>query len=307
MPRTSRTARATRVASAACSSVPSLLRLPLMVGAFLAALWLFGAAPAHAGGPEGTGTPGSSPSGSSASENGSLVSEVLGAEPPGSRGSVPLGVAVPGEAPEPIAATLGTVRQGIERSADRATAAATAVLPQQDWLVGEADDGARSVVRGLNQTRQATAENILAPVATVVAKSVLAPVDDSGGAGTEPRSGLRERSEDEAPAHHAIRGTGPRVVAETVGVYTVGASAPGDGTAHHGPHPRSPASPSAPLGQLSPGAAAPSAGSAPVPAIAGYLTAMPVTTPSADAVLFTPHSLRPVPSGPSDDPTASPD
>ncbi|WP_435109486.1 flagellar associated protein [Nocardiopsis synnemataformans] len=340
MPRTSRTARATRAVAAVCPEAPSLLLLPLLAGALLVGLWLLGAAPASADSDSGTGasrsllgegsltagrlsdgfsgTSGSHDRASSertaphhtlrdrdSSDRVSLDSASLDASSLRLGDSGRLGEVVPegvGQVTEPVASTLGTVHRRLEHGAERTAAETAAVLPEAAWPVAGMGEGARRVVRGLDRDGH-TAGGLLSPVASAVsaisAISDPAPEPDGDGSGTGPR----ERSEDDGAvggtAHETVHGHGAALPADTAG-----ASAGEDRSERPGPAAPVPGSSAH---QLTTGSAAPAGGSAPVPAVAGYLTAAPVTAPSADAVLLAARALLTVPGGPSDDPTVSPD
>ncbi|NKY98229.1 hypothetical protein [Nocardiopsis alborubida] len=335
MPRTSRTARATRAVAAVCPEAPSLLLLPLLAGALLVGLWLLGAAPASAdSGGSGAGAsrsllgegsltagrlsegfsgtsedhdrapsehtaPHHTPRDHSSSGRASLDSAPLDASSlrlgdPGRLGEVvPGGV---GQVTEPVASTLGTVHQRLEHGAGRTAAGTAAVLPEAAWPVAGMGEGARGVVRELDRDGR-TAGGLLSAVASAVSGPAAEP--DGDGSGTDPR----ERAEDDdavgGTAYGTVHGHGAVLPADTAGASSgedrserPDAAAPVPGSSAH---------------QLTTGSAAPAGGSAPVPAVAGYLTAAPVTAPSADAVLLAARALLTVPVGPSDDPTVSPD
>ncbi|MFE1470949.1 prolipoprotein diacylglyceryl transferase [Nocardiopsis dassonvillei] len=329
MPRTSRTARATRAVAAVCPEAPSLLLLPLVVGALLVGLWLLGAAPAAAdsgadsggsrslldGGPltggrlpdgfSGTsGNPDRASSERTAPHHGlrdrvSSGRAALDASSLGLEGSGRLGEVVPegvGQVAEPVASTLGTVHRHLEHGAGRTAAETAAVLPEAAWPVAGMGEGARSLVRGLDRDGHADA-GLLSPV--VPAAHAPAPERDADDSADEARE--RAEDEDTAPgsAHGSVYGHGAIIPADTGGASADAdrgersdTAAPAPGSSAH---------------QLTAGSTAPAGGGAPVPAVAGYLTAAPVTAPSADAVLLAARALLTVPVGPSDDPTVSPD
>ncbi|WP_433698624.1 flagellar associated protein [Nocardiopsis sp. CA-288880] len=313
MPRTSRTARAMRVASAACSMSPSLLGLPLLVGAFLTTLWLFGASPVHAdalgGALDGTGalarTGAGAITGTGAALGGTGSDALgnagaLGLDRPGSLDQV-----VPERVAEPVSRTLGTVHQGLGRQDGDGAAG---LLDDPGWPVDELREGARRVVGDLDRTRRDTAQNLLSPAVDAVSGVRDAPAPD----GVRAREGEPE-SADRARGRNG-RHDAPSASAGAPGGHgTVYAYAPSAAPAAEAPSAEADAEPgdtgasaaTAPSAQLATGSAAPAGGAA--PAVAGYLTAPPVTAPAASAVLLASRSLHPVPSGPSDDPTVSPD
>ncbi|PDP86045.1 flagellar associated protein [Glycomyces fuscus] len=328
MPRTSRTARATRAVTAVCPGAPSLLLLPLVAGALLVGLWLLGAAPASAD----SGTDGSRPlvgdaslttgrladgfPGTAASRDRASSDHVLRDRVSSDRASLDgapldtaslglgrsgrLGEVVPegvGQVAEPVASTLGTVHQHLEHGAERTAAETAAVLPDAAWPVSGMGEGARRVVRELDRDGRA-AGGVLFPVASAVPGA--APSTDGDGSTTGPR----ERAADGGSTgpdtpHGPVHGPGAALAADT-------AAAPADEDRGERPGTAAPPPGSSPH-QLTTGSAAPAGGSVPVPAVAGYLTAAPVTAPSADAVLLAARALLTVPGGPSDDPTVSPD
>ncbi|WDZ91605.1 flagellar associated protein [Nocardiopsis sp. HUAS JQ3] len=329
MPRTSRTARATRAVAAVCPEAPSLLLLPLVVGALLVGLWLLGAAPAAAdsgtdvggsrslldGGPltggrlsdgfSGTsGNPEHASAESTAPHHGlrdrvSSGRAALDASSLGLEGSGRLGEVVPegvGKVAEPVASTLGTVHQRIEHGAERTAAETAAVLPEAAWPVAGMGEGARNLVGGLDRDGRSDA-GLLAPVAPSVHEP--APERDGDDSAAGPRE--RAKGEDTVPGagHGTVYGHGS-VIPIRAAVASVGADA-GERPDTAAPAPGSSAH------QLTAGSTAPAGGGVPVPAVAGYLTAAPVTVPSADAVLLAARALLTVPGGPSDDPTVSPD
>ncbi|QUX28708.1 flagellar associated protein [Nocardiopsis akebiae] len=326
MPRTSRTARATRAVAAVCPEAPSLLLLPLVVGALLVGLWLLGAAPAAAdsgadtggsrslldGGPltggrlsDGfSGTSGNPEQASSERtathhalrERVSSGRAALDAPSLGLEGSGRLGEVVPegvGQVAEPVASTLGTVHQRLEHGAERTAAETAAVLPEAAWPVAGTGGGARSLVGGLDRDGHADAG--------LPATSAHDPAPARDGDGSE--GGPRERAKDEdtvpGAGHGTVYGHGS-VIPARAAVASAGADA-GERPDAAAPAPGSSAH------QLTAGSTAPAGGGVPVPAVAAYLTAAPVTAPSADAVLLAARALLTVPGGPSDDPTVSPD
>ncbi|WP_160049925.1 MULTISPECIES: flagellar associated protein [unclassified Nocardiopsis] len=291
MPRTSRTARASRAAAAVCPLAPSLLLLPLVVGAFLAGLWLLGAAPASAqdgspfGGRLGTGALAGGSLGEGplthAVLGGGLDTSSLDLRDPGSLEEV-----VPGEVAEPVSSTLDGVQHRLEQGAERTAAGTATVLPEAPWPVDGVGEGARRVVRELDRDRT---EDVLAPVSPPKAEP-------------DPATAPEERSGQEPPASGA-----PRRPAPVRTSHTVLTALPATETSVETAEPEAaPAVPASSTVQLTPGSAAPGGG-APAPGIAGYLTTVPVAAPAADAVLLAAHALHPVPGGPSDDPTVSPD
>ena len=313
MPRTSRTARAPRVASAACAMAPSLLGLPLLVAAFLATLWLFGASPVHADALGGTLTGAVAETGAGALTGAGPESpESTGAEAPEEARTLrldrpgSLGEVVPRQVAEPVAQTLDTVGQGLgQRGGD-----GSALLGEAGWPVDEVREGARRVVADLDRTRRDTAQNLLLPAVDTAAglPVSLAPEarSDEGAPATADERRERRGREDapssaaegasgaDAPLHVFGQSAGPALAAPA----PEEAEAPGEADV---------AAPAAHANQVAAGSAASASGSAPAPAVAGYLTASPVTAPAPIAVLLASRSLHPVPSGPSGDPTVSPD
>lgn len=331
MPRTSRTPRATRVASAACALTPSLLGLPLLVGAFLATLWLFGASPVHAdalGGALGaagsltgaaTGEPRTGDPDGDASRTEDRPADHSADRPAGRTGgalgldrAASLGEVVPDGVSRPVAQTLGTVHQGLEQHTARGQGSERpGLLAELGGPVEEVREGARRVVGDLDRTRQDTAHNLLVPAVEAATRLPAALAPEAGsdeGAPASDDEDPERRGRDAARADAAAAapgGHGPLFAF----VPLAGHAAPSAVAAEHtegtddvGSSPATGHS-----AQLTTGSAAPSGGSAPAPAVAGYLTAAPVTAPAATAVLLAATSLHPVPSGAGADPTVSPD
>lgn len=291
MSRTSRTARAV---AAVRPSVPFALLLPLLVGAFLVGLWILGTTSAFAE----EATSGRGPIGTDALLRGSLVGEPHGDGDPVSatlvrKGSTSLDEVVTDELVAPVSATLGGVHQRLEQGAERTVA----VLPETS-LVDGVGESARRVVRELEH---GAAEDLLVPASSEVNVSSPLPVGESGetGAGTRPS---KDGAEPETAHGPSLDPTPPTVFVTAL----VEDFADTTGKVASSPAPVA-QTPTPSMIQATTGSASPSAGSAPVPAVAGYLMPAPFTAPSAGTVLFSAHGLYPVPSGPSDDLTVSPD
>ncbi|KOX16476.1 hypothetical protein [Nocardiopsis sp. NRRL B-16309] len=299
MQRTSRTPRATRVASAPCSGtpspLPSLLWLGLLVGAALAALWLLGGAPAHA-------------------DSGRGAAGALSASGPD--GAAPLGGVVPGEVAEPVSSTLGTVHQRLQSDPDRRPepggALTGAARPVADvgaeviGAVGEADEAlpgtddlAAVPVLPLDEPHRpggnaGTTGSGDAGRGADPADSPSAP-DDGGSDRAEAADAPAERPA--APADSIVLSAAPADHAPAAGT--------GDGRqdADPAPLPQEP-----PVGQSAAASAATTGSSpAPTPGIAGYLSSAPLTAPGSDALRPAPRHHRVAPAAGTDDPTVSPD
>ena len=309
MPRTSRTG-ALRAVSAACAATPPVIGLPLLFGAFLAALWVFLAAPAQAE----THTDG----------DGLAVTETLSQdEAPSRDGELDLGEArtlervVPEEVTDPVTGTLDTVHRGLEDTADTAdTAAAATGLPEPTCLAEVGDDvrgEVRDVVQEIDRTREEAVGEGLAP-----ALPVTEPGQPGPSTTEEAESGPEESAADTEDAQST-----QEPEAETGPTGPEHASAP---IQHH--RPVSAAAIAAPVESADPadradradrapdhyhapstaGSAAPTAnGPAPAPAVAGYLNSALLPAPVTDAAPVTAHGPHPVPADPADDPTVSPD
>ncbi|GAB3737395.1 hypothetical protein [Nocardiopsis nanhaiensis] len=298
MPRTSRTG-ALRAVSVARAVTPAFIGLPLLVGAFLAVLWLFLAAPAQAetdAGGDGTAVTGILP------QNGERDAEQdretgLGEAPDLER-------IVPEEVTEPVTDTLGTVHQGLEDTAAAATSRpAPASLSE---VGGEVRGEVRDVVQEIDRTREDAAEGGLVPALPVTGSSQPAPssVEEAEPEQEESAEDTEDAQGTEAPEAD----TGP-----------TGSEHASALTQHH----RSmPAATAAPVESVNPadrasehhhtlsasGTAAPTAnGPAPAPAVAGYLSSALLPAPVSDAVPLAAHRLHPVPADAADDPTVSPD
>ncbi|RKS07447.1 hypothetical protein DFP74_3116 [Nocardiopsis sp. Huas11] len=291
MQRTSRTPRATRVASVPCPETPSLsslLCLGLLVGAALTALWLLGGAPAHA-------------------ESGR---DVVGALPSAApEGTAPLEGVVPDQVAEPVTTTLDTVHQrlqtGPEERADAGAALTGAARPV-------ADVGAE-VIGAVGETDRAL------PGTTDLADVPVLPLDEphrpadaavDADAGTaagasEPASHGTDRGEDsDAPERVA---DAPRDLPAPVATPSDrAAAAQADAV---GSHQDADAAPRAPEPRQSATGSAATTGSSPAPSpgVAGYLTSAPLTAPDSDAVRPAPRHHRAAPAAGADDPTVSPD
>ncbi|MFE3458542.1 hypothetical protein ACFXKD_13450 [Nocardiopsis aegyptia] len=309
MQRTSRTPRATRVASAPCSGapspgLPSLLCLGLLVGAALAALWLLGGAPAHAD--SGRDAVGALPS---AAPN----------------GSAPLSGVVPGEVAEPVSTTLETVHQRLQSDPDAhaepggaltgATRPVADVGAEVIGAVGEADRalpdtdelGTVSALPLDEPHRPGGALGTLGTLGTTGsgdAGEAGAGVG-SGGTGSERAADDADRSE---AADTSERGASdPARVLATAGPSAGDAMSAGPADGHQDADP-APRSPEPPVGQSAAASAATTGSSpAPAPGIAGYLTSAPLTAPGSDALRPAPRHHRAAPTAGTDDPTVSPD
>ncbi|GAA1462231.1 hypothetical protein NE857_04795 [Nocardiopsis exhalans] len=304
IPRTSRTG-ALRAASAACAAAPSLLALPLLVGAFLAVSWLL-AAPAQADAGSGT-------LGGPVAETASAAGGALGLGETPTLEKQTLERVVPEEITEPVTATLGTVHQRLEKgTADTAAVAATLHEP-----AAEVRDEVRGVVTEIDRARGETVERGLAhtlpttdPRTTEPRTSrTTGPQEDEGTAG----SGDEERDSSSESTDGSTEATSPTTPGAPVrqpataqqhrsesAAETTRAATAGTGAADRAPEPQ--------RFQAATGSAAPAAG-APAPAggVAGYLTAAPLPAPAADTVRLAAHRLHTVPADPADDPTVSPD
>ncbi|MFD3685045.1 flagellar associated protein [Nocardiopsis sp. NPDC058631] len=292
---------------------PSLLGLPLLVGAFLTTLWLFGASPVHADALTGTltgavaGTVAGTPAGAGASESaGADTQEETGTRGPDRPGS--LREVVPRQITEPVAQTLGTVGQGLGQHVGGADE--TTLLGEAGWPVDEVRKGARRVVADLDRTRRDTAQNLLSPAVDSATGVPAAPTSEVGADAGVPATADDRRERDgreEAPAAtagDALAGDAPPYFFGPAAGDAAQAAVPEEAQAPGGTDAPAAAAPST---QVATGSAAPAGGSAPAPGVAGYLTASPVTAPAPLAVLLASRSLHPVPSGPSGDPTFSPD
>ncbi|WP_306367385.1 hypothetical protein [Nocardiopsis sp. CC223A] len=295
MSRTSRTPRAPR--AAAVVRPPSLLLLPLFVGAALAALWLLGAPAAQAdtAGPLGLDTGLAQELTPSLDTGvGSDSSLNAGVGPDSSLGT---GVAEVTEVTAPVTDTLGTVHRSLEERTESAPAVTE---------VGEGvHEGARRVVRELSAVDQAQAENLVAHIAaTRVAPAPPETAPTPVTAAAVP-AGTASAAVDEEPG---TAGAGEDVLRDAVPALlptprAAGAVADAAPVAEHRPAAAEHDVPAAP--KLSTGSAAPSGAGA--PAVAGYLTVVPVTAPAADVLSTAVDAVHPVPAGAADDPTVSPD
>ncbi|MFE1167739.1 hypothetical protein [Nocardiopsis sp. NPDC058789] len=282
IPRTSRTGTL-RAASAVCAVVPSAISLPLLLGALLAVLWLFGAAPAQAD----TSALGAGALGTPVSETASATGEALGLG-----GAPRLGI-VPEEVTEPVATTLGTVHQRLEKgTADTAEAAVSLPEPavaEVRGFVAEIDRREETVERTLVQGPPLSESR--------ASREADAPEETKGD----------RAAEDDADSERAERSEGRDVPVPPTTASHQATTAPGsdptgseredaDGVSEHQ------------RVQPATGSPAPTAnGPAPVPSVAGYLTAAPLPAPTADAVRLAAHRLHTVPADPADDLTVSPD
>lgn len=302
IPRTSRTGTL-RAASAACAAAPSAIALPLLVGALLAVLWLLCAAPAQA-------DTSSTALGTPLSEAASATGEALGLGEAQTLDTQTLEKVVPEEVTEPVTATLGTVHQGLEQGHQRLekstteTAAAAVALPEP--AVAEVRGEVRGFVADIDRTREEAVERGL--VHTLPVTEPRAPrsqdAESTEGIETDWRSEEDERSSaaepltaQDAPARHAV--TAQHHHPAPAGQASA-ASAAEEGDGDRTPEHR--------RVQPTTGSPAPTAnGPAPVPSVAGYLTAAPLPAPAADAVRLAAHRLHTVPADPADDLTVSPD
>ena len=301
MPRTSRTG-ALRAVSVARAVTPAVIGLPLLVGAFLAVLWLFLAAPAQAetdADGDGTAVTGG------LSQNGERDGEPD--REPGLGEAPALERIVPEEVTEPVTDTLGTVHQGLEDTADSAAAATS--LPEPASLSevgGEVRGEVRDVVQEIDRTREDAAEGGLVPALPVTGSSQPAPSSveeaepeqEESAEDTEDAQGTEAPEADTGPAssEHASALTQHQRSAPAATAAPVESVNPADRASEH--HHTLSAS----------GTAAPTAnGPAPAPAVAGYLSSALLPAPVSDAVPLAAHRLHPVPADPADDPTVSPD
>ncbi|WP_026119468.1 hypothetical protein [Nocardiopsis ganjiahuensis] len=303
IPRTSRTGTL-RAASAVCAAAPSLLGLPLLIGAFLAVLWLLCAAPAQA---DTTASEASGPAtalGAPVSEAAAGAGEALGLGE-----SRTLDGVVPEEVAEPVASTLGTVHQGLEQGHQRLekgaadTAAVAAALPEP--AVTEVRGEVRGFVADLDRAREEAVER--GPAHTLPGAEPGTPRSPAAEAAADTgadRRSERDREADAsepapdrgAPARHAV--TGQHHPAPSLQAAATDAAE--RGTADHAPEQQ--------RVQPTTGSHAPTSnGPASAPSVAGYLTAAPLPAPATDAVRLAAHRLRAVPVGPAADPTVSPD
>ncbi|MFI6578851.1 hypothetical protein ACIBFB_23940 [Nocardiopsis sp. NPDC050513] len=273
MPATSRAGRAARAASAVCTLAPSLLGLPLLVGAFLTTLWLFGAAPAHA---DGLGLQDTRPLADTAP-----LTEV---------------VRVTG----PVTSTLGTVHQGLEERAER-TAGRAVGLPEPAQAVGEVSAGARRVVEEIRPERLDTPATDLLPA-----------LADLGGEGatrapraeSAPAVPAEERTDRPTPAS----GTdAPTAVGSVPRPHSAGTAAPATPRRSDEGAPAAQRDADRLGGHLTTGSTPTAGGSSPAPGVAGYLTSTAVAAPASAPVRPTDTRLHAVPVDPADDPTVSPD
>lgn len=296
MSRTSRTPRAQR--AAAVVRPPSLLLLPLFVGAALAALWLLGAPSAQADttGPLGLDRT-ASLDGAAALDTG-LASDTGLA--PGLDPSLEAGVA---EVTAPVTDTLGTVHRSLEERTESAPAVTE---------VGEGvHEGARRVVRELSAADQVQAENLVAHIAAT--RVVSAPPEAAAGvttAAAEHTGAARTAAEDErsgrgtaGAGEDALRDAVPALLPQPRAAGAVADAAPVDGQRPAAAVEHDVSGPASP--ELSTGSAAPSGAGA--PAVAGYLTVVPVTAPAADVLSPAVDAVHPVPADAADDLTVSPD
>ncbi|OLT26116.1 hypothetical protein BJF83_04500 [Nocardiopsis sp. CNR-923] len=274
MPATSRAGRAARVASAACALAPSLLGLPLLVGAFLTTLWLFGAVPAHA---DGLGLHNARPLTDAAP-----LTEVV-------------------RVTHPVASTLGTVHQGLEERAERASGRGVD-LPEPAQAVSEVSAGARRVVEEIRPERHDAPSADLLP-------ALADPADE--GAARAPRA-----ESEPVPAEEPADRPAPAPASDAAPV-----AATGSVPRLHSAEDAAPAAPrradeEAPAaqrdtdrlgGHLATGSTATAGGSSPAPGVAGYLTSTAVAAPASAPVRPTDTRLHAVPVDPADDPTVSPD
>ncbi|MEU3018396.1 MULTISPECIES: hypothetical protein [unclassified Nocardiopsis] len=288
IPRTSRTGTL-RAAPAACAAVPSAIGLPLLLCAFLAVLWLLCAAPAQAD----TSAPGSGPLGTPVSEAASATGEALGLDRAPSLDTV-----VPGEVTEPVTATLGTVHQRLER---RTTEAAEAAVALPEPAVAEV----RGFVAEIDRTREETVDGGL--VRALPVSEDRAPRTAVTDADAPEETGEDRGSEEDRAAADPERPAQPDAL--LFAPAAVQQATPGAGEGHGGAEPDdADRFPEHQRVQPATGSPAPTSnGPAPVPSVAGYLSAAPLPAPAADAVLLAAHRLHTVPADPADDPTVSPD
>ncbi|MFL1427895.1 MULTISPECIES: flagellar associated protein [unclassified Nocardiopsis] len=314
MSRTSRTARAPR--AAAVVRPPSLLLVPLFVGAALAALWLIGtpSAQADTAGPLGLDRAASLDTGPAPGLN-SLDPALDPLDP-----ALEAGVT---EVAAPVTGTLGTVHRRLEERTGSAPAAVLAD-PAVGEVGGGVQEGARRVVRELAAVDQDQAENLVAHVASTrlapapapaeaVAALVSAAADPAGTGLPDARAHAEdEKAGRSGEADEDTAEAGPDGLRDTVpGLFPAprAAGAAADTAAADEHRPAAPAdrgvSAAPQTSQLSTGSAAPTGAGA--PAVAGFLTVVPLTAPAADALSNAVDAVHPVPAGAADDPTVSPD
>ncbi|MEV2275853.1 hypothetical protein AB0I72_09720 [Nocardiopsis sp. NPDC049922] len=275
MPATSRAGRAARVASAACALAPSLLGLPLLVGAFLTTLWLVGAAPAHA---DGLGLQDTRPLTDTAP-----LTEVV-------------------RVTDPVTSTLGTVHQGLEERAER-TAERGVDLSEPAQAVGEVGAGARRVVEEIRPARLDTPTADLLPAPPVVTDegSARAPRAESGPTPDQERAAQPTAASDTGTPPATATGSVPRPHSAETAAPEAPRRADEDTRAAQRDADRL-------GGHLTTGSTPTAAGgSSPAPGVAGYLTSTPLAAPASAPVRPTDTRLHAVPVDPADDPTVSPD
>ncbi|GHC70535.1 hypothetical protein GCM10007079_02100 [Nocardiopsis terrae] len=301
IPRTSRTGTL-RAVSAACAAAPSLLCLPLLIGAFLTVLWLLcSAAPAQA-----DTSPAHPDAENTSATRGALPAEALtSGRSLGLDEEKSLEQVVPERVAAPVNTTLGTVHENLgKHTAD--TAAAAASLPEP--AVTEVRSEVREVVTEIGRTSDTAVEQGLTHTlpATEARASRSAPAEPAED-GAEPRP----RGDEEADRPEAETGRNPAVLDSAAAPHHIPAPA-GDpaeaaGTAEpdHGAADRAPEHQRV---QQTTGSPAPTAnGPASAPSVAGYLTSAPLPAPAADTMRLAAHRLHAVPVDPADDPTVSPD
>ncbi|MGW5876347.1 hypothetical protein ACWFMI_07310 [Nocardiopsis terrae] len=302
IPRTSRTGTL-RAVSAACAAAPSLLCLPLLIGAFLTVLWLLCSAapaqadtsPAHPDAPAAENTP---------APRGALPAEALtSGRSLGLGEEKSLEQVVPERVAVPVNTTLGTVHESLgKHTAD--TAAAAASLPEP--AVTEVRSEVREVVTEIGRTGETAVER--GPTHTLPATEARAarstPAEPAGD-GAEPRADEEaDRPEAETDRNPAVldSAAAPHHIPAPVGdpAGAAGTAEPDHGAADRAPdHQRV---------QQTTGSPAPTAnGPAGAPSVAGYLTSAPLPAPAADTMRLAAHRLHAVPVDPADDPTVSPD
>ncbi len=284
-----------------------MLGLPLLVGAFLAVLWLVCAAPAQAdtAGAPGTTANESAPTaalGGPISEAATTAGDALGLGEPRTLNAV-----VPEEVTEPVTSTLGTVQQGLEQGQQRLEKGTAETVAVAASLPEPAVAGVRGEVRGfvaeLDRTREEAVERGLGHTLPTTSTPRNPAVEADGDTDADQSS---ER--DGEPAATAETGRGAADHQAVIGRHHHPAQA-GQAAAtvvsERGAADRAPEQQRV---QPTTGSPAPSAnGPASAPSVAGYLTVAPLPAPAADAVRLAAHRLRTVPADPATDPTVSPD
>ncbi|WP_116245579.1 hypothetical protein [Nocardiopsis sp. FIRDI 009] len=269
MPATSRSGRAARVVSAVCALAPSMLGLPLLAGAFLATLWLFGAAPAHAD-----------------------TLDLDGARPLSDTVGEVVRVA------DPVTATLGTVHRGLEEHAER-TAEAAEGLSDPAQAVSEVGVGARHVVEEIRPDRWD------APAAEPLPELAAGPEEGATRAPREASAPAEEGAVSPAPA---AADADPAPAPEPTRWHAAAEATADDAPHRADESPRAHPRDTERLGgHLTTGSAPTSGNPSAAPGVAGYLTSTPLAAPASVPARPVDARLHSVPVDPADDPTVSPD